>query len=171
MIDFDLAFEQCGKNKCVDLTHSREFYVAEKEDKRSYLVYNPCPEYPHFSVLNPNEKEITMVAVDSCIYDPRDDERCDFVLYSQDVFCYVELKRGFDPKLIVEKYDKAINQLIETISTFRYLFDYGERVIEAYPCVGYNSCVPQCSASSMAHIKLFEDRFDVDLCAGNQRTF
>ncbi len=171
MIDFNLAFENCSINRCVESTHSNEFYVAEKEDKRCYIIYNPYPDYPNFSVLNPLGKEITMVAVDNCIYCSNDSERCDFVIYDDDVFCFVELKRAFDPKLIVEKRDKAINQLIETITAFNYIIDYGGRRVEAYPCVGYNKCVPQCSASNLAHIKLFEDRFQVDLCDGNQREF
>lgn len=83
-----------------------------------------------FGVENPRTKVIGFLAIDGCVISQKDNlERCDFAVFDNKCFCFVELK-------ISSKGGKRKpkDQLLSTINHFKNKLNFSTKRIEAYCC-------------------------------------
>ena len=92
-------------------------------------------------VLNPEQRQIHFLAIDKCLYDDGDDERCDCALIINQQLHFIEFKtsqadRNTGP-------GECIRQLAASICDFydRQIIEPGETVF-AYACVGFTREIP-----------------------------
>lgn len=148
-----------------------EFYIAENDNtSQSYIV--PSTETSIdvdkcLVVLNPNSTEIFHLSIDACFLTQQhgyDGEKCDFVVFNDELFCFVELKSNAESKKKVrENLKKARRQLGATINFFDdNEVDFSNHVLEAY-IVLKNKLYPQDQASMKERRKKFFDEYEVDL--------
>lgn len=141
-------FPQLKNCKCLEENSSSEFKIVEDEiSKRSVIC--SVGEFLElerddqnkktlqvFHIHNPQEKEISFLAVDSCLFTSSDEERCDFIVFDNQYFCFVELKR-VKFKQESKKRLKAAKQLESTITLFQDKLDLINHIQEAYLAVGF----------------------------------
>jgi ferredoxin len=108
------VFEKCIPNNCLETTDLDIFEVLD--EGKSKIV----PESQgQFKIINPNKEPLYFLAIDKCIFfDEKDPKRCDFAIFSEDIFVFVELKecKGKNRR---ENAGKAIKQLEETLKQFK----------------------------------------------------
>lgn len=165
------AFPSCINNCCLDSSNLDFFYIHETTSKKSAIYNgNSNPDYPHFTVRNPNSKTVNLLAIDHCVLLQADGEKCDFAVFHDQVFCFVELKLGYGNKCN-HKRQKAHSQLESTIIHFKERINFNNFIVEAYPCVGYKQPSPRATSSNSSRAKEFVDKYNVLLCQGNERVF
>ncbi len=173
MIDLTISFPQCLNNTCTETTNNDVIFVVDTITGKSEIFKHLplTPPLPFFKIINCIKKTIFVTAIDNCVFFPVDGKKCDFVVYDERLFCFVELKRGFNPSKKSQKKKEAIEQLSKTISDFKQKIDFENYKLEAYPCVGYKTTIPRCSATDTSTKKRFWDLYKVELCEGNSRKF
>ncbi|RDB02809.1 hypothetical protein [Runella aurantiaca] len=113
-------FPQCIEGKCIE-TEQGDFQIfdSEQEPKRCYIRKNE-EEPTHFSVLNPAQKEVNFLAIDKCILYDNAKEHCDFAVFDDTRFSFVEIKARHPlHKRRLSDRKKARQQLQETILHFQ----------------------------------------------------
>jgi len=99
------TFGEQRTNDCLSSDNRTEFYIAENDaTSRSYIVPSSEKSIDKdkcFSINNPNSKDINHVSIDACFLIQQygyDGEKCDFIAFSDDKFCFVELKSNAESK-------------------------------------------------------------------------
>ena len=118
-------------------------------------------------VLNPNSSDIYHISIDACFLTPQNGyngRKCDFVIFNDRVFCFVELKSNAESKKNVPKNLKdARAQLGATITFFDdNKIDFSRHDLKAY-IIMKNKLYPQDQASIKQRRKKFFDDYEVDL--------
>lgn len=148
-----------------------KFYIAENDNtSQSYIV--PSTEISVdldkcLIVLNPHSTKIFHLSIDACFLTQQygyDQEKCDFVVFNDGLFCFVELKSNAESKKKVrENLKKARKQLGATINFFDdNEVDFSNHILKAY-IVLKNKLYPQDQASIKERRKKFFDEYEVDL--------
>lgn len=166
------AFSKVNDSGCLQtFEKSFEIYDSDEEPKRCYVSDNGDQDV-HFAVLNPGNKEISFVAIDSCIFNGKDGKRCDCAIFGNDTFCFVEIKNVGVKQRRNSRID-AQKQLASTIIEFMsngISFDNYE--LEAIISFGNaKSIYPVGRAQSLNAELEFEVRFNAKLLIGNARSF
>jgi len=138
--------EQCTKM----INDSSFFIIDDKEKEPPYLVY----KNGEFEVINQNKKELSFISIDSCVYDSKDDTRCDCAIYDEVTFCFIELKHC--KRTAWKRHRaKAEDQLKKTIETFEEEGITKDKKLEAFM-----SC--NCTIDSeYTKIKRISNKFEV----------
>lgn len=151
------AFPTIETNGCIEFLSDREFEIYDdEEDKRCYISSSG-----QFKVENPHQKEIGFLAVDACIFSSYDASRCDCIIFTDESFCFIELK-SCKNKNESSNRQKAKKQLKTTIELFKSKVVF-ETQLEAYICI---TCTPMRKiprASNMDAIAEFEEFLDTHL--------
>ena len=98
-------------------------------------------------------------------------ERCDFAVFDNKTFCFIEIKETARRKS--ENSKKARSQLLRTIQEFIKLIDFGSIRLEAYVVVGldFSEVKPASKAQDLATTLEFME-FGVTLFHdGNEKKF
>jgi hypothetical protein len=172
----------CQTGNCIETRTETIFWIDEYPKKepipidirgKSFVLIKTDDELL-FTVKNPNRKDIHFLAIDQGIFDGTKEYklgRCDFALFDETRFCFVENKnvtlkhRG---KERIEVY----RQLKETIIKFRENLDFGDYKIEAQ--ISFKSSrkiYPRKSSSNQDMEKEFDDELAVALFENNDIEF
>ena len=164
-------FSLISENNCIKVSNKDIFFIEDSEKtKKSYIFYDENKANSQFfSVTNPKFKEINLLQIDHCLFFDNNKEKCDFALFDDKDFIFVELKekranqrsRGMK---------KAINQLKSTISIFKDNIDFDKHNLEAYICVGKQG-KPGISAKKQDLQLEFEDEYSARLFFGCGKRF
>ena len=130
------AFPEKVQNQCLEVQTTQEFHIYDTDEGKSKICENNEPI--HFSVMNPNGKSISFLAIDKCLFsDEEDQKRCDCALFDDSTFCFVEIKTGMGSLSTLKVYRKnAREQLLKTIAYFKQRINFDNFQIEAYIAVG-----------------------------------
>ncbi|MGA0560747.1 hypothetical protein ACO2Q8_29040 [Larkinella sp. VNQ87] len=157
-------------NGCLEAISDLEFGIYDSETKRSYRQTDPNGII-HFTVENPNRKEIHFLAIDKCLFDDSEPiERCDFAVFDNRTFAFVEIKETDSSIQRSAHNRKAKSQLKATIEFFQNSISFTVKHLEAYVCVGTTESRPARRASDLNEILEFE-QLGVALYHGNRKRF
>jgi hypothetical protein len=124
------VFPHLEEKECLQLITKEAFEIFDhEEDKKCYTI----EKNGQFKVLNPNQKEISFLAVDECLFDSSDGSRADCIIFDNVTLCFIELK-DCKNKNIPRNRQKAKKQLIALIEFFQEKIKI-DRKLEAYICV------------------------------------
>lgn len=152
-------------------THA-DFYLGVFDppgNARCIIVKNPS-EKVHYKIRNPSAKEIHFLAIDHCMATSSDPQRCDFAVFDEATFCFVEVKETNRPQQRAKHRQRAKAQLLETIGWFQSKIDFTGKTIEAHLCVGNLSSRPKVTSRDVTAVLRFAT-LGVDLFEGNEQTF
>ena len=167
------AYPNCGIHNCLETTTAPKIIIIDTISGRA-CIWNGQTKlcYPCFTVINSKLENVNFLAIDGCIYQSEDNhKRCDFAVFNDKTFCFVELKLAERSKNRSIRRKDALVQLDVTINKFKQLISFQGYTVEAFACVGYKSTIPKSRASNTNKVKEFWDTHNVDLCAGNQVVF
>lgn len=165
-------FPHLVEKECWIETSNKEINIYDHEkEKRCYIDEKSKTE---FIVLNPNEKNINFIAIDSCLLSSSDISRSDCMVFDEDMVCFIELKKC-KRKNVQANQKGAIDQLEAFIQFFIKEKLHSNKKLEAYVCVRCKrtdeviSRTPNASASSRK--ALFREKYQTKLFYECKRTF
>lgn len=165
------AYPQIVQNACLKILTDLEFSIYDSEMGRCF-IQKKDDEIIHFTVKNPNQKEIGFLAIDKCIFMDSDNiKRCDCAVFDNKTFCFIEIKETNQRKS--ENSRKAREQLLTTIEEFIDKFDFSDKRLEAYVVVGldFRKVSPASKSQDLLSTLQFE-RLGVTLFHdGNEKKF
>jgi hypothetical protein len=130
------AYPQIETNGCLQILTDSEFFVLDTEQKRC-IFHTDAGSKKHFTVENPNEREIHFLSIDKCLFsDSESVQRCDFAVFDSKTFCFVEIKETTKAGKRSEYSRDAKDQLKATVRIFKQQMTFTTKRIEAYLCVG-----------------------------------
>lgn len=168
----ETTFSKCLENKCLETRTEERFWVNDFEENPKCELCLIENAKNHFEIENLSKKEIHFLAIDHCIFDDSDEEKCDFAIFDVERFCWVEIKTaGKSTRRKSRK--KAIEQLRNTVKQFKSKLDFSTvNRLEANICIhSEKDTYPQKSATNLMEIKRFQDELGVRLTEGNKKIF
>lgn len=166
------CFPQILNGDCLAVDKRSKFHIYDSNDdpRRCFVSQNETDEI-HFTAINANNKNVQFLAIDKCIFDDQGPSRCDFALFTDLDFCFVEIKdvkmRGRQKARI-----RAKNQLLNTIEEFIQRgvgFDTVD--LNAIICFVERDLYPSRSAQYNDTILEFEERFGSKFLITNNFAF
>jgi hypothetical protein len=165
------AYPQIVQNSCLEITKDLEFSIYDSEIGRCF-IQKEDDAIIHFTIKNPNQKEIGFLAIDKCIFMDNDNiKRCDCAVFDNKTFCFIEIKETNQRKS--ENSRKAREQLLTTIREFKDKIDFSDKRLEAYVVVGldFKKVSPASKSQDLLSTLRFE-RLGVTLFHdGNEKKF
>ena len=81
------AFPQVINGGCLETEKRSLFHIYDSviDPRRCHISHLETDDV-HFTVNNPNNREIHFLAIDKCIFDDLGPSRCDSALFSNSVF-------------------------------------------------------------------------------------
>jgi hypothetical protein len=167
----------CQTGNCIETRTETIFWVDEYPTKepipkdirgKSFTLLTTDDERL-FTVNNPFQKELTFVAIDAGIFTDSS-PKCDFALFDDERFCFVECKDSVAKQRSKERND-AFVQLKATIIRFRENLDFGNYKIEAQVSMKARMVFPRKSCSREDMVKEFDDELAVALFENNDIEF
>jgi len=157
---------------CEQIVSDKNFYIIDDiKSKPAYII----SDNGEFNIINNNEKNITFIAIDSCIYNSDDDTRCDFAIYDENNFCFVELKHTEKRTSWKRHRKKAQEQLESTINDFKSVAITDNKQLEAYMCctckISNKNTKIKNASNQIERITYFEENLDTILYCDNQKEF
>lgn len=172
---FIKAFPHADQNNCLDSDDREEIEIYDDNTILRCCIYKGAPgglTYPYFKIRNPKRKTIEFIAIDNCILNDSDGEKCDFATHDNKTFYFVEIKKGLgSDQSRSSKKDKAISQLKSTLNLILPKCDFSKFRVLACICVGYNAPSPAAAASDLNLLVEFINEFNVELIEGNEIIF
>ncbi len=156
---------------CLKIETSLEFSIADGEANtgRCYIV-NAEETEGQFKVSNPRGKEIYFLAIDKCLLDDQDNlERCDFAIFDESTFCFVEIKETRRRRGKVR--EKAIQQLEATINYFKQHIDFEDYRLEAIIYLVSRGAYPAADTNKEKMKARFATKLETLLLEGNHKAF
>jgi len=163
------AFSTCRTNCCLSVSTATIIEVFEPKVAKCYISEGHDSN-SNFSILNPNFKEISFLAIDKCVFLDSDPlKRCDFAIFDLGTFCFVEIKDTLNRSSSHK--DKSSEQLISTINEFLCKLSFEGYVLEAIISWRYRPKRPLASTNMQSKKIFFHTTFNARLFEGNQKTF
>jgi hypothetical protein len=170
-LSIEKAYPQIIQNSCLEILTDLEFSIYDSEIGRCF-IQKKDDEITHFTVKNPNQKEISFLAIDKCVFMDSDKiKRCDCAVFDNKTFCFIEIKETNNRKS--ENSRKAKEQLLTTIKEFKDKIDFSDKRLEAYVVVGldFKKVSPASKSQDLLSTLKFE-RLGVTLFHdGNEKKF
>ena len=157
--------------ECSEVTSLPAFFIKDGEDKEPAYI---DPKKGEFNIINKNEKKLTFIATDSCVYKSDDEKRCDCVMHDDKTFCFIELKNCKRTAWKNHR-ETAEKQLETTIRNFEAKNIIKDKNLEAYMCCTCtieNEYTKIKRASNKSEvITYFEDSLNTSLYCHNEKEF
>jgi hypothetical protein len=172
----------CQTGDCFEIRNEMIFWIDEypandpipKEIRGKSFTLLTTDDENLFTVRNPSQKEVFFLSIDQGIFDRTktySGERCDFALFDNFRFCFVECKDSVAKQRSKER-EGAFKQLKATIIKFKEHIDFGTYQIEAQVSIKARRAVfPRKSCSRTDKVKEFEDELKVALFENNDIEF
>lgn len=165
------AFPCCKTGKCLETTKVLQFEVFDCEIEKRCFIKKSAEELAHFHIENPHEKSIHFLAIDNGVYPDDVQKKCDFAVFDEQTFCFIELKHS-KPRKRKERRKRAIQQLRATIERFQQQCDFEDYNLEAYASVGNLGLVFKSRlASHSSAFDEFDGELNTALFEGNSKRF
>jgi len=117
-------------NNCLESVNKKHFFIQDGENQKPAFLVEFNGE---FEVINNTDSSINFLKIDSCVYDSSDSKRCDCAIYSDNTFCFLELKNSKRTQWKNHR-ASAEKQLKSTISDFNDENITKNKTLEAYMC-------------------------------------
>jgi hypothetical protein len=169
----EISFPQTVEGNCIETVGGNfEVFDSEIEPKRCYIRRKEG-EPAHFSVLNPSQKAVHFLAIDKCILYDDAKKHCDFAVFDDSTFSFVEIKaRHPEHKRRNQDKKKACGQLKETIAYFQEKgIDFQDINLEAIICLTSEETHPVANSESQNAVAEFLFSFNAKLLIGNKKEF
>ena len=163
------SFSNCALNNCLEFKCDENIYIIDTETSKCKILDISEKDKANFHVINPTVKNIFFLASDRCIYTDMDHKKCDFAVFDDKTFCFVEIKDTDDRKQRVKR--KSLEQLSTTIGKFKEKIDFEEYEIEAIISWRYRPARPAASTQMQSAKLAFSQNFGARLLEGNQKEF
>lgn len=108
--------------ECCEIIKDENIFIKDIEGGQSRLVTS---EDFDIHIKNSNNKNISFLKIDKCIYNDTDEEKCDCAVADEELIFFIEIKEleNFDSHgKRNKKRKKAKSQLIATINNFKEMF-------------------------------------------------
>jgi len=142
------------EHHCLETISDRDFYIYDSDEEQRCFIDkegNHSTGAQLFKVINHNNQNIRFLAIDKCLFFDSDKfKRCDCLIYDEKYLCFIELKKVDTTRNRNSAKKTARAQLYSTITIFKEKFDFENRIVEAYLCVGYKPTKPAILASSQS---------------------
>jgi hypothetical protein len=162
-------FPTCSSNNCIEVHATEQIYVLDLVSDKCKVASISEISISHFCVLNPSKKDIYFLAIDKCIFTDSSHKKCDFAIFDNTLFCFIEIKDTPNRTLTHKK--KSVEQLKVTITKFKEKIDFTGYTIEAIISWRYTPMRPAATTlMQSAKLDLFEN-YGVKLLEGNQKEF
>lgn len=169
MLDkFNRAFPQ--RDQCFQTLTVQQFCVYDHAELKRCFVQNDPDGVVHFTVNNPTEKAIHLLAVDGCLLSSADPSRCDCAIFDESTLCLVEIKTVSKKQRRNKRLD-AENQLKASALFFQTQLSLTEEFIEAYVCLLDSNTFGPCVRSNSASQILQFANLGIDLHYTNKKHF
>jgi hypothetical protein len=164
------AFPQIEEKSCLEILNTPKFSIYDSEFGRCFIQKEEH-EIIHFTVKNPNQKDIGFLAIDKCVFMDNDEiKRCDCAVFDSKTICFIEIKETTRRKS--ENSRKAREQLLRTIEEFISKIDFTNKRIEAYVVVGLEFVeTPAKKAQDLVSTLAFEELGVTLFQDGNEKKF
>ncbi|GAB4038503.1 hypothetical protein [Spirosoma jeollabukense] len=130
------AFPQTETNNCIQTLTDVEFHIYDHETEKRCYIQNDPNGVKHFTVENGEGLSIHFLAVDKCLLmDEELTKRCDCAVFTEQTFCFIEIKTTSSMTQRKKLRRDAKNQLKAAISYFRDKMAFTSTQIEAYVCL------------------------------------
>jgi hypothetical protein len=162
------AFPQVVNGGCLEAISEGVFYIFDSATEPQRCFIRKVDSDPiHFTVRNPQYREIYFLAIDKCIFQDGDSSRCDCAVFDDKEFNFIEISES--KKLHRnEKRKKALSQLGNTVDLFRASGIQLPVDVNAIVCfVGKNIFPARNSQNNEARLAFYEER-GVVLLEGNE---
>lgn len=171
-------FGSIRTDSCISSDDREKFYITENERTAcSYIVdkNEKCELDECFIIRNISKKQIHHLSVDACFLTPEygyEGSKCDFAVFDNEKFCFVELKtNAYSEKRVESTLKIARKQLITTINYFKEKeVDFSEYSLEAY-IVLKDNLYPNTSADKQRRKINFYDKCEVELFEESETEF
>ncbi len=159
-------------NNCLKIISDSHFYVYDCPHTKQSTITLTEPAEQNFKVSNINSKPIRFLSIDNCLFFNGDDKKCDFALYDEISFCFVEIKgiRKDEHRKRKNAKRNAEIQLLAMIELFQNKLDFSNIKLEAYLCVGYATTRPSTLSKSQRAKRDFV-KLKTKLYDGCQKSF
>ena len=164
------AFPQSVKNKCIKTLSDSKFWISDQEEDFKCKLLSELSDDCDFEVLNPQKKEINFLAIDKCVFDDSDSQKCDCAVFNENAFSFIEIKATAKPRNMRLHRKKGLKQLAATIEIFKRKIDFSDTELEAYLCFS-SSTYPRQTVSNQSKIIEFYDNYKANLKYSNQKEF
>jgi hypothetical protein len=167
-----LSFSKINDNHCLETKADKLFYVHDCPHTKKSIISLEKPAEHHFKVINKKAQSLRFLGIDHCMFFDGDFKKCDFALYDNATFCFVELKevKKDDHQMRRAAKKKAEQQLLSVIELFQNTLDFSKTNLEAYLCVGFQRTRPSFLSKSQRAMKDFV-RLKTKLFDGCEREF
>lgn len=158
-------------NECSEVISLTNFFIQDGEDNKPVYIVDNNGE---FQIINNDKKDLTFIAIDSCIYNSEDDKRCDCAIYDDNTLCFIELKNCKRTAWKSHR-ENAEKQLEKTINNFKSQSIIKDKNLEAYmccTCIIDNKFTKIKKASNKSEvITYFEDTLNTSLYCDAKKEF
>jgi hypothetical protein len=157
-------------NGCLQTVSEIEFGISEPEkDKggRSIIVEKAGAD---FEVDNPNQKDIVFWAIDECTLSSGDGPKCDFAIFDDETFAFVEIKRNSYKNRSKAKV-KAVEQLSEILELSKGKLNFDEVKLLAIMALKFKSSVPVGTTRKQEARLTFFNKYRAHLLEGDEIAF
>jgi hypothetical protein len=166
--EIEAAFPTCFANHCI--VETKEHPVLIKDANPGKCVIVSSASDAHFTVFNPNKKNITFIPIDKCIWDDSSGhKKCDFAITDVAIFAFVEIKDTLNRSSSNKK--DAKEQLEETIRRFAAVSKLKTVVRKAVISWKYIPSKPAASTLMQSSAVHFWDTYGFELLEGNEISF
>jgi len=157
--------------QCTQITSDKNFFIIDDNEQNPPYIVEKNGE---FEIINNNEKQLSFVAIDSCIYDSQDDTRADCAIYDDKTFCFIELKHSKRTSWKRHRIT-AEKQLKNTINNFQSLDIIKNKRLEAYMCctctLGKEYTKIKKASNKNEIIRYFDKTLNTNLYCDNKKEF
>lgn len=165
------TFVQCKDCSCLSAINEKLFGVSEQSDGVCrQVVDNGCAD---FKVENKTEKSMHLLAIDHCIWnDGCGHKKCDFALFNDSHFSFIELKCRAKMKNWSKERSDAADKFRDTLNQFiSKKIDFSKHELELYIAFGNRPYTTGSSTRSQVLMDEFSTKYNATLLEGNHKTF
>lgn len=164
------SFPQVEANNCLWQTTKPKIFIFDQNDNK--IIEVESEEAANFTIDNPNQKEIAILAIDKCVFDDQSKhKKCDFAAFDDKVFVFVEIKDTNRKKSSSRKKRHAKDQLETTIKAFLNKINFDAYELYAVISWRYKSVRPAFSTKMQEAAFHFRMNYNVKLAEGNRFDF
>jgi len=162
------AFPITLKNNCLTIVNDSYFEIKDFENDKSKIIYDK--NIGQFIVKNPNNKQITFLAIDNCVFKTTEFKKCDFVIFDDKLFCFADIK-DYQTKNRANARKEAKVQIEKTIELFIDKLNLSSYKIVAIIALTFKKSYPIAKVNTADAKIRFEDKFRAELFEGNEIIF
>lgn len=170
----------CQTGNCIEIRNEAIFWIDEYPDeiefernrKKSFVIIETEDDLL-FTVKNQTQKKVHFLAIDQGIFWGTKQYklgRCDFALFDDVHFCFVENK-DINLKHRGKERSNAIVQLSETITKFKEHINFGNYILEAQISFKAKKIFPRQRSSNQQKSTEFFDETGAELFENNDIEF